>query len=101
MIVSAKHGQSPIDRTLRVAVDDAPYDAFPGAGFHIADDEALIWLRPQIRAADLAGAKAYLLANAAKLHIETMLDRNRWPRFTRIRNMTPGRQTSSRSRRTA
>jgi hypothetical protein len=48
VIVSAKHGQSPIDRTKRTALDDASVIAAPiGANFafDIADDGALIWLK--------------------------------------------------------
>jgi len=48
VIVSAKHGQSPIDRTKRVALDDAAVIAKPiGANFafSIDDDGALIWLK--------------------------------------------------------
>jgi hypothetical protein len=48
VIISAKHGQSPIDRTKRVALDDSKVIAAPiGANFafDIADDGALIWLK--------------------------------------------------------
>jgi hypothetical protein len=48
IIISAKHGQSPIDRSKRVALNDAAVIAAPiGAnfGFDIADDGALIWLK--------------------------------------------------------
>jgi predicted AlkP superfamily pyrophosphatase or phosphodiesterase len=48
IIVTAKHGQSPIDRTKRVALDDGAVIAAPiGANFafDIADDGALIWLK--------------------------------------------------------
>ena len=48
VIVSAKHGQSPIDRTKRVALDDSKVIAAPiGANFafDIADDGVLIWLK--------------------------------------------------------
>jgi predicted AlkP superfamily pyrophosphatase or phosphodiesterase len=48
VIVSAKHGQSPIDRSKRVALDDgAVIAALIGANFafDIADDGALIWLK--------------------------------------------------------
>ncbi len=48
LIVSAKHGQSPIDVTKRMALDDAAI--FPVAiganfAFDIADDGVLIWLK--------------------------------------------------------
>jgi hypothetical protein len=48
IIVSAKHGQSPIDRSKRVALDDGAVIAGPIDGnfaFDIADDGALIWLK--------------------------------------------------------
>ena len=48
IIVSAKHGQSPIDKSKRVALDDGTVIAVPiGANFafDIADDGALIWLK--------------------------------------------------------
>jgi len=48
IIVSAKHGQSPIDLSNRVTLDDAAVIAAPiGANFafDIADDVALIWLK--------------------------------------------------------
>jgi hypothetical protein len=48
IIVSAKHGQSPIDRTKRVALDDGVVIAGPiGANFafDIGDDGVLIWLK--------------------------------------------------------
>ncbi len=74
IIVSAKHGQSPIDVSARVAVDDAPYAKTPGYGFHIADDEALLWLKPQTRTpAAYAQARSYLRANAGELHIAQLL----------------------------
>jgi type I phosphodiesterase/nucleotide pyrophosphatase len=49
VIVSAKHGQSPIDRTKRTALDDGAVIATPIGGnfaFDIADDGVLIWLKP-------------------------------------------------------
>jgi len=48
IIIEAKHGQSPIDRSKRVTFDDAKVIAAPiGANFafDIADDGALIWLK--------------------------------------------------------
>ncbi len=75
IIISAKHGQSPIDRSLRVAVSDAPYTSTPGYAFHVADDEALVWLDPNTRTpATVKAATDYLKANKAALHIETILD---------------------------
>ena len=52
VIVSAKHGQSPIDRSLRKAISDAAYGSAPGFkpnGFEICDDEALVWLSPEMQ----------------------------------------------------
>ena len=73
IIISAKHGQSPIDRSLRVAIDDTPYTKTPGYGFHIADDEALIWLKPQTREAELKPAQNYLLNQSPALGIAQLL----------------------------
>jgi Type I phosphodiesterase / nucleotide pyrophosphatase len=70
IILSAKHGQSPIDPKDRVIQSDAPFQATPGfgkRGFEICDDVALIWLHD--------AARAYLKANAATLHIVELLDR--------------------------
>ena len=78
IIVSAKHGQSPIDVADRVAISDAPLQAIPGYGkngFEICDDEALIWLDPALQKMDYGAARAYLLGHAAELHIQTLLDR--------------------------
>jgi len=78
VIVSAKHGQSPIDPKDRVIQSDAPFQSTPGFGTHgfeICDDEALIWLQPDLQQANYAAAKAYLQANASKLHISELLDR--------------------------
>jgi hypothetical protein len=86
IIVSAKHGQSPIDKTDRVAISDSPYSKAPGFGtngFEICDDEALVWLSPELQKATdkatgksyYAEAKAYILAHATELHIDELLDR--------------------------
>src|SRR5262249_5647134 len=48
IIISAKHGQSPIDRSKRTALDDGAVVAAPVSSnfaFDIADDGALIWLK--------------------------------------------------------
>jgi arylsulfatase A-like enzyme len=48
IIIEAKHGQSPIDRTKRVALDDGAVIAAPigpNFAFDIADDGVLIWLK--------------------------------------------------------
>ena len=78
IIVSAKHGQSPIDVRDRVAISDAPFQATPGYGTHgfeICDDEGLIWLEPELQKSDYKAAEAYLKSHAAELHIATLLDR--------------------------
>ena len=92
IIVSAKHGQSPIDVKDRVAISDALYSKAPGFGsngFEICDDEALVWLSPELQQATnpatghpyYADAKAYILAHAADLHIQKLLDRDELTRL--------------------
>ncbi|MBV8282204.1 MAG: alkaline phosphatase family protein [Candidatus Eremiobacteraeota bacterium] len=87
VIVSAKHGQSPIDKSLRKAISDAAYASTPGFGangFEICDDEALVWLSPELQqSVDPAThekyydeAKDYIEANAAQLQIKELLDRD-------------------------
>jgi hypothetical protein len=76
IIVSAKHGQSPIDVKDRVIQSDAPFQATPGygtSGFEICDDEGLIWLQPDLQQANYDAARAYLLKNAGVLHIQEYL----------------------------
>ena len=78
VIVSAKHGQSPIDPKVRFAQSDAPFQAAPGFGTHgfeICDDVGLIWLQPESQKADYDAAEAYLVAHASELHIAQLLDR--------------------------
>ncbi len=78
IIVSAKHGQSPIDVRDRVAISDSPFQSTPGYGTHgfeICDDEALIWLEPDLQRSNYAAAERYLKANASSLHILQLLDR--------------------------
>ena len=66
IIVSAKHGQSPIDvEGPRGDQSDAPFQSTPGFGTHgfeICDDEGLIWLQPDLQQANYAAAEAYLKA---------------------------------------
>jgi hypothetical protein len=87
IIVSAKHGQSPINVKDRVAISDSLYAQAPGFGTHgfeICDDSALVWLSPELQQATnpatghpyYADAKAYILAHAADLHITQLLDRD-------------------------
>jgi hypothetical protein len=74
VILSAKHGQSPIDPTTLVRVPEANLqaaaaadnDADDGLAFDIADDAALLWLKP---GADVGDAAASLRTNAAALNI--------------------------------
>ena len=87
VIVSAKHGQSPIDRSLRKAISDAAYGSTPGFspnGFEICDDEALVWLSPEkqqvvdpaTRKKYYDEAKDYIEAHASQLQIQQLLDRD-------------------------
>jgi predicted AlkP superfamily pyrophosphatase or phosphodiesterase len=76
IIISAKHGQSPIDITTKVAVDDGPYGATPGFSASITDDVGLVWLDPASQKSDYDAAKAYLLSQAGPLHIDTLLDKD-------------------------
>ncbi len=72
IIVSAKHGQSPIDKSKRQAVSDALYTKTPGYAFHVADDVALLWLDPKTAAANRTTASDYLLSQAGALKIESL-----------------------------
>jgi len=72
IIVSAKHGQSPIDKSKRQAMSDAPYTKTPGYAFHVADDVALLWLDPKTAAANRTDAADYLLGQAGPLKIESL-----------------------------
>jgi hypothetical protein len=66
VIIEAKHGQSPINGQLRVAVDDSPYNDTPGLknsnGSKTTDDVALVWLSPQMQQGSYKAAEAYLLS---------------------------------------
>jgi hypothetical protein len=78
IIISAKHGQSPIDVKDRVIQSDAPFQKAPGFGTHgfeICDDAGLIWLEPDMQKDNYDAAEAYLKANAGVLHIQELLDR--------------------------
>ena len=74
IIISAKHGQSPIDRTLRYTYDDGVVIKAPigsNYAFDIADDGALIWLKNSSdkATADAVGAlQNYSTANAVQGH---------------------------------
>ncbi|WP_237480895.1 alkaline phosphatase family protein [Lichenibacterium dinghuense] len=73
VIVSAKHGQSPIDPAAFRPTEDKPLDAVPGHAFHDADDGALIWLKPAERDAKLPEAEAFLEQHRAALGIGAIL----------------------------
>ena len=78
VIVSAKHGQSPIDPKIRTTQPDSVFQKVPGfgtGGFEICDDAALIWLQPDLQAANYDAARSYLQENASALHIQQLLDR--------------------------
>ena len=92
IIVSAKHGQSPINVKDRVAISDSLYSGAPGFGTHgfeICDDTAYVWLSPELQQATnpatghpyYADAKAYIEAHAAQLHITKLLDRDELARI--------------------
>ena len=76
IIVSAKHGQSPIDLKQRQAVSDKPYTTTPGYAFHIADDVGLVWLAPETAAAARAAASEYLLSQTDTLKIAGLAGRD-------------------------
>jgi arylsulfatase A-like enzyme len=76
IIITAKHGQSPIDVTTRVAASDALYAGAPGYSASITDDVGLVWLSPAQQKADYFAAESYLRANAAALHIDTLLTKD-------------------------
>lgn len=84
IIVSAKHGQSPIDITQRKAVDDSPYAATPGMstgtptgnGSYTTDDVGLVWLAPTLEKSQYKAAKAYLESEANTLGIVKLLDKD-------------------------
>ncbi len=76
VIISAKHGQSPIDRTLRRALPDAYSTVIKhGYAFNVADDVSLVWLDPAVQKQEYAAALADLQANAAALGIQRILTR--------------------------
>lgn len=80
VIVSAKHGQSPIDGSKLRRIKDT-YDATlanDAFAFDIADDAALIWLKPAQRTASVyAQALADLKAAKGPLGIAHVMSRER------------------------
>ena len=86
IIISAKHGQSPIDLSKLNRIPDtySTVLAKDGYGFNIADDASLIWLDPSKRsAATLESAEADLNAAKSALGIDKILDRDELGRFYR------------------
>jgi predicted AlkP superfamily pyrophosphatase or phosphodiesterase len=77
IIISAKHGQSPIDLKLRRAVKDAYSTLIThGFAFDIADDAALVWLDPATQKQNYQAALADMKSNAAALGIDHILTRD-------------------------
>jgi predicted AlkP superfamily pyrophosphatase or phosphodiesterase len=74
VIISAKHGQSPIDLTTRVATDDSPFGGTPGIGAYISDDVGLVWLDPAQQKGQYKAARSYLQSQAGALHIDNLID---------------------------
>ncbi len=80
IIVSAKHGQSPINPAVRTTRDDGAYfPQTPGYAFEIADDELLLWLQPSLQASQRAAALAYLKSVAAAANIQEIFDGSKLP----------------------
>ncbi len=80
IIVSAKHGQTPIDRTLRRIVDDTLLaTTVPNADQITADDIALLWFEESTEAVRAKAIAALELA-AQKLGISTVFDGAHPPR---------------------
>jgi len=75
IIVSAKHGQSPIDLSKRQAVSNKPYANTPNYAFDVADDVALVWLTPQTADAARSAANDYLISQADTLKIAGLAGR--------------------------
>src|SRR5262249_50338279 len=76
IIITAKHGQSPINLALRKAVDDSPYGNTPGIAQFTTDDVGLVWLSPALQQKNYAAAKAYLNSQAGPLGITKLLDKD-------------------------
>lgn len=76
IVITSKHGQSPINAALRQAVDDSPYAKTPGFAQSTTDDVGLVWLTPGAQKSSYAAAKSYLLSQAATLGIVQLLDRD-------------------------
>jgi hypothetical protein len=74
IVITAKHGQSPIDVKTRVAADDGAYANMPGLDFYQTDDVALIWMKKGTRMENYGAAKAYLESQMSNLGIVRILD---------------------------
>ncbi len=84
IIVSAKHGQSPIDPTLRRAIPDSYSSVIKhGYAFNIADDASLIWLDPATQQAEYDLALADLQAAKDALGIDRIVTRTELAKFYR------------------
>ena len=80
IIVSAKHGQSPIDPALRTTRDDGQFfPQTPDYAFEIADDELLLWLKPGATPEQRAAALAYLNSVAPAANIQQVIDGRKLP----------------------
>jgi hypothetical protein len=71
IIVGAKHGQSPIQRSVKTAIDPANIPAIVGSSyaFDISDDASLIWLNDQSQTTSVANTLAQP-ANMATIGIQ-------------------------------
>ena len=74
IIISAKHGQSPIDPSALQKVGHSEQDVLTGAGVNVAqltdDDVALVWLKDQGQTQTAVDA---LNANKAAANVDTVL----------------------------
>jgi arylsulfatase A-like enzyme len=75
IIVSAKHGQSPIDLTLRTTRDDSQYfPQAPAYAFEIADDEVLFWMVPSEQTTQRPATWSYLQSVAQPANVQQWYD---------------------------
>jgi predicted AlkP superfamily pyrophosphatase or phosphodiesterase len=83
IVISAKHGQSPVNRADEKPFDDSPYGATPGigsvgsqgSGSYTTDDVGLVWLAPNMQKSNYSAAKNYLTGQKPTLGITTLLDK--------------------------
>ena len=76
IIITAKHGQSPINLALRQALSDDPYGNTPGIAQYTTDDVGLVWLKPALQQSNYASAQSYLSSQANNLAIAQLLDKS-------------------------